>query len=117
PSAEDLDMLEAHVREVDEIHGKFQPRKTELIPWRQYAIELKSRFRRMRANVEFEEADRINHLRERKLLMQRTSWAWKERLGLLNYARPDWSEPYVYLALQNGIDVKLTVRNPAFVEQ
>jgi capsule polysaccharide export protein KpsC/LpsZ len=81
-------------------------------------LQGRERLRRMlRGSSEFEEADRINFLRERKLVRQRTLWAWRERLGLLRYAQADWDEPYIYLALQNGIDVKLTVRNPAFVEQ
>lgn len=119
PTSEQRKLVNEHIAEVTRIHSKFQPRHTNLFDWRAIAMDLRD-YLKMRSS-DFDpyamDVETSNRMRARGLNIMRIAWAWRDKLRLNGYEPADLSEPYVYLALQNGIDVKLTVRNPFYANQ
>lgn len=112
-------LVDEHIAEVTQIHSKFQPRQTTLFDVRAVAQDIRT-WLKMR-NPSFDpyamDVETSNRMRARSLNIMRVGWAWRDALGLNGYQPADLQMPYVYLALQNGIDVKLTVRNPFYANQ
>lgn len=102
-----------HVREITEVHGRFQPRAVRLLP----GIALIKAW--VLSNVRSRPSDGDTPLAEVNWQQhwQRVFWKLRLTLGLLRYDWLDASERYVYFPMQNMSDVKLTGRNPIYADQ